>query len=472
MSGEQILVVEDQRAVAGSLRMRLRGLGYDVMAVATDGAEAIEKAAELVPDLILMDIQLGSGMDGIEAARRIRARADVPVVYVSAHATQQLLDRACETQPAGFINKPFTTKDLLTAINLALHRKPVGKTDAAIPEDDAGADARQPDAVITTDLEGRISFINRAAEKQTGWKRAQIVGKPITEVLSTLYGLSESAADTTVQRLFKSSSDEKLSRAVEISRGGVRNVTDTLTSLRDAHGEHFGIALKFGTDTVNKSVADLNQFVKGYVRAIDGVPIGIMLVDEALRLLHMNERARHIVAHNRGLDCRDNQLVAYDKELNLRLQELVRAGAARAKRGGDNSSDAMFIKTPFSREHIELVVTPVDDIDDVKGGPCVLLYLFDTSTERSVSKEILTQLYGLTQMEANLVKIIVSGQTLDDAAQQLDISVNTARTHLKHVFHKTGINRQAELVHRIETGPAGLLLNFDTRQGSVLPSRK
>ena len=102
-----ILVVEDQRAGA----LRLRGLGYDAMAIAT---EAIEKAAELKPDLILMDIKLGERMDGIEAAHRIRAQFDIPVVYVSAYADRELLDRACATHPAGFIDKLFTTKDLLT----------------------------------------------------------------------------------------------------------------------------------------------------------------------------------------------------------------------------------------------------------------------------------------------------------------------------------------------------------------------
>ena len=78
-----------------------------------------------------------------------------------------------------------------------------------------------------------------------------------------------------------------------------------------------------------------------------------------------------------------------------------------------------------------------------------------------VSHDILMRLYGLTKTEAKLVQLLVGGSTLDSAAQTLDISVNTARTHLKHVFHKTGINRQAELVHRIETGPAALLVNFD-----------
>ena len=94
MAGEKILVVEDQRAVAGVLQMRHRGLGYSVMAVAKDEAEAIEKASALHPDLILMEIRLGEGMDGIEAARQIRAQLDRPVVYVSAYVDQKLLDRA------------------------------------------------------------------------------------------------------------------------------------------------------------------------------------------------------------------------------------------------------------------------------------------------------------------------------------------------------------------------------------------
>jgi CheY-like chemotaxis protein len=109
MAGEKILVVEDQRALAGALQMRLRGLGYSVMAVAKDGAEAIEKASALHPDLILMEIRLGEGMDGIEAARQIRAQLDIPAVYVSAYVDRKLLGRARQTLPAGFINKPFTT---------------------------------------------------------------------------------------------------------------------------------------------------------------------------------------------------------------------------------------------------------------------------------------------------------------------------------------------------------------------------
>ena len=91
MAGEQILIVEDQRTVAGALRTRLRSLGYNVTGVASTGDEAISKVGELRPDLVLMDIKLGEGMDGIEAARQIRIEHDVPVVYVSAYADQEII---------------------------------------------------------------------------------------------------------------------------------------------------------------------------------------------------------------------------------------------------------------------------------------------------------------------------------------------------------------------------------------------
>ena len=74
--------------------MRLRGLGYVVADIATSGADAVEKAGALSPDLILMDIQLGEGIDGIEAAHRIREQVDIPVIYVTAHADPGLLERA------------------------------------------------------------------------------------------------------------------------------------------------------------------------------------------------------------------------------------------------------------------------------------------------------------------------------------------------------------------------------------------
>jgi len=460
MAGEQILVVEDQRAVAGALQMRLRGLGYAVMAIAKDGLEAIEKATELQPDLILMDIKLGEGMDGIEAAEQIRSSLDIPVVYVSAYVDQKLLERARETRPAGFINKPFTTKDLLTTIDLALFQRSerVGlgiRGPAPISQE---TEEPAKDAIVTADIEGRVNFVSESAKQLLGWRRKQIVGRALGEVIAEVYRIEREAAAKIVDRTLRLGGEERLVRTDDGNQDASSGKVDVLTPLRDAEGQSFGAALKFATVRVGGSSG---AQARAFAKAIDALPVGMAIVTEDMQVQHMNAYARDILNHNRGLDCTNNRLSARDRNLDEKLRQLVAAAAAKAQAGIEDGSDAMFIKAPMIRDQVEVIATPVASGPRGDEPACVILYLFDASLERHVSHDVLTRLYGLTQTEGKLVQLLVGGSTLDNAATRLDISVNTARTHLKHVFHKTGINRQAELVHRIETGPAGLMINFN-----------
>ena len=116
MAKTEILIVEDERITAEDIRLSLGGLGYAVTGMASSGEEAIRKAEELHPDLVLMDIVLGGDMDGIEAAKRIRARFKIPVVYLTAYADEKRLERAKVTQPFGYILKPFDDKQNLENI--------------------------------------------------------------------------------------------------------------------------------------------------------------------------------------------------------------------------------------------------------------------------------------------------------------------------------------------------------------------
>jgi DNA-binding NarL/FixJ family response regulator len=455
MAGEKILVVEDQRAVAGALQMRLRGLGYAVLAIAKDGLEAIEKAAELRPDLILMDIKLGEGMDGIEAAHQIRTQLDIPVIYVSAYVDQKLLDRARQTHPAGFINKPFTTKDLLTTIDLALFQRSERGMQSGPRTTLAENPAEQSkDAVVTADVEGRVNFVSKSAEALLGWRRKQIVGSPLTEVLADIYGIEQAVANAMVHKVITLGIEEQLLRNEETP--GLGEV-DLLTPLRDMQGQSFGAALKFSS--LAGPIAGGQS--KALATAMNALPVGIAIVSENMTVQHMNVYAREILKHNRGLDFTNNRLSARDRQLDEKLRQLVASAATKAREGIEDESDAMFIKAPMIRDQVEVIATPVASSLRSDEAACVILYLFDASVERHVSHDVPTRLYGLTQTEGKIVQLLVGGSTLDTAAKQLEISINTARTHLKHVFHKTGINRQAELVHRIETGPAGLLVNFN-----------
>jgi CheY-like chemotaxis protein len=118
----RILVVEDDRIIARSLRMILEQLGYEVTALASTGQAAIREAKETKPDLILMDIILDGAMDGIEAAQVIRSHLSIPVIYLTAHADHATRERADATQPFGYLSKPIMKHVLHSIIEQALSK--------------------------------------------------------------------------------------------------------------------------------------------------------------------------------------------------------------------------------------------------------------------------------------------------------------------------------------------------------------
>ncbi len=122
----QILVVEDEQIVANDIKMILQRLGYVVSGMASSGEDAIKKAEEINPDLVLMDIVLEGKMDGVEAASLIRYRFDIPVVYLTAYSDKKTLERAKVTEPFGYILKPFKDRDLYTTIEMALYTHKMG----------------------------------------------------------------------------------------------------------------------------------------------------------------------------------------------------------------------------------------------------------------------------------------------------------------------------------------------------------
>ena len=122
MAEGRILIVEDEHIVAMGIKRMLKSLGYTVTGVASSGEDAISKAESTFPDVVLMDIMLKGDMDGVEAAREIKEKFDIPVVYLTAYSDNKILERAKTTEPLGYIIKPFDEKDLYSNIEVALHR--------------------------------------------------------------------------------------------------------------------------------------------------------------------------------------------------------------------------------------------------------------------------------------------------------------------------------------------------------------
>jgi CheY-like chemotaxis protein len=122
MSKGTILIVEDDDIIAKVEDWRLKNLGYEVCGRAITGAEAMEMAAKHKPDVVLMDINIKGDIDGIETAKMIKKAYNIPVIYVTSHSDGQTLERARDTNPDGFVVKPFDDNDLRVAISLVLKK--------------------------------------------------------------------------------------------------------------------------------------------------------------------------------------------------------------------------------------------------------------------------------------------------------------------------------------------------------------
>ncbi|MDX1568316.1 MAG: ATP-binding protein [Longimicrobiales bacterium] len=118
----RILVAEDDAIVGRDIGESLEGLGYEVAGHVTSGEAAVQAARDLRVDLVLMDIRMPGLLDGIEAAHRIGADADVPVVYLTAYSDDRTVARAKETAPFGYLVKPFDDRELKTTVETALYR--------------------------------------------------------------------------------------------------------------------------------------------------------------------------------------------------------------------------------------------------------------------------------------------------------------------------------------------------------------
>lgn len=118
----KVLVVEDEGVVALDITQELESIGYSVVGNVTTGEDAVAKAAELRPDVVLMDIHLQGEMDGIAAAEQISNRYNIPIIFVTAHGDETTLQRAKLTRPYGYIIKPFEPNELRANIEIGLHR--------------------------------------------------------------------------------------------------------------------------------------------------------------------------------------------------------------------------------------------------------------------------------------------------------------------------------------------------------------
>jgi CheY-like chemotaxis protein len=157
----RILIVEDDEIIANLISAMLEKKGYSIVGKIASGEESIIRVAELEPDLILMDISLAGVMDGVTAAGFIFQLFQFPIVFLTALCDDQLLERAKNAQPLGYILKPFTDRDLSSNVELALYNHTMRKKHLEMyPVGNPKKIMAALDPIILTDTKGMIVFYN------------------------------------------------------------------------------------------------------------------------------------------------------------------------------------------------------------------------------------------------------------------------------------------------------------------------
>ena len=258
MTTTSILVVEDERIIAKGIEKRLKVLGYAVAGSAATGEEAVRKAAELRPDMVLMDISLGDGIDGVEAAGRIRRRADIPVVFLTAFSDDATLHRAKLTEPFGYILKPYEDKDLQIAIEMGLYKH---KMDRRLRENEqwlAATLGSIGDGVIATDERGRVRFMNALAEYLTGWAQADALDRDVREVFRIVDEKTRTPVpNPALDALARGEPVTLAPDTILIDRGGAeRPIEDSAAPIRGVNGAVSGAVLVFRDITERRRLED------------------------------------------------------------------------------------------------------------------------------------------------------------------------------------------------------------------------
>jgi len=178
----RIFIVEDEAIVAADLTETLRSLGYAAAGTARSGETAVEKIRELSPDLVLMDIHLAGTMDGVDVAVEIHRTSDVPVIFLTAYADNDLLERAKHADPYGYLIKPYDERELRSVIEMAQYKFAMDKMLRESEEKYRALTENTPDILFSANMAKMITYVSPQINKY-GYLEEEVVGRSLSMLI-------------------------------------------------------------------------------------------------------------------------------------------------------------------------------------------------------------------------------------------------------------------------------------------------
>ncbi|MCU7497552.1 MAG: PAS domain S-box protein [Ignavibacteria bacterium] len=309
-SGKTILLVEDEAIVALTEKIWLQREGYNVRHVET-GEDAV-RTVDTNPvsiDLILMDIDLGPGIDGTEAASQILSKHDIPLLFLSSHTEKSIVKLTEEITSYGYVVKGSGETVLLASIKMAFklfHAKMETLKQEAnyheAAENLAITLQSIGDAVIATDINGCVNRMNSVAEHLCGWSLDEAFGYPLSQVLNIVDAKTRQKVDNPVLKVLESGLKVELTgHTLLLSRDGSEYyISNSAAPIRDKKGNSLGVVLVFADVTeYYRSEEQLRESQEHFKALFEKAPLGYQSLDENARFIDVNEAWLDILGYTR-----------------------------------------------------------------------------------------------------------------------------------------------------------------------------
>lgn len=334
----RILIVEDEAIVGRDIQTSLRRCGHAVGDVLTTGEAALEHLKGERPDLIVMDVGLAGKMDGIEAGAVVRDRYGIPVLFLSSRSDAPTLQRAKEAGAYGYLLKPFNERELHSMVEVAASLHASERRLEAAHARHLGTLTSMATAVLATDLVGRLTFLNPAAESITGWSAEEAHGRYVHEVFRISYASGEAVAPG-------EDADGRARSVMLTTRGGgLLPIEDNTTPLRDQEGSLCGLVVVFrvretggeaGPDNAAAAAAgdELTNWAQlaGMVR---GIADPVIAVDPQWKITYVNDPAAELLQRPRRLLFEKDFWAQFPRSAHSRYYQRLHQALARREPAG------------------------------------------------------------------------------------------------------------------------------------------